>query len=146
MFGADEDRDVSTVVDLQQEFYAAGGYPFDRGVAERAVRELVSDRSRGRLFIIEDQGKVVGYLAVTFGFTLEFGGRDAFIDELYVTPSARGQGLGTKALGLAEEACREDGIRAIHLEVEFKNESAKRLYAKHGYAEHTRYLMTKRLT
>ena len=146
MFGADDVRDLNTVLDLQEEFYKAGGYPFDREVAENAMRQLATDNALGRLFVIESEGKVVGYLAVTYGFTLEFGGRDAFVDELYIVPSARGQGLGTQALELAEEACREDGINALHLEVEFTNEAAKRLYAKSGFVEHTRFLMTKRLT
>ncbi len=138
--------DLSAVVDLQEEFYASGGYPFDRSISENAFHELATDRSLGRLFLIEDQRKLVGYLAVTFGFTLEFGGRDAFVDELYVIPSSRGQGLGNEALRIAEEACHQAGVRAIHLEVEFTNENAKRLYSKHGYKEHTRFLMTKRLT
>lgn len=138
--------DLSAVVDLQEEFYASGGYPFDRNTSESAFRELADDPSLGRLFLIENDDKLVGYLAVTFGFTLEFGGRDAFVDELYVIPSARGQGLGTEALLIAEEACQREGVRAIHLEVEFTNENAKRLYSGHGYKEHTRFLMTKRLT
>ena len=145
MFGPDEARDLAAVVDLQEEFYKAGGYPFDRAIAERALAQLSRDPSLGRLFIIEDQGNVVGYLVVTFGFTLEFGGRDAFVDELYVIESARGKGLGTAALELAEDMCRDEGLRALHLEVEFKNEAARRLYANNGFAEHTRFLMTKRL-
>jgi ribosomal protein S18 acetylase RimI-like enzyme len=131
--------DVPTLLDLQQRFYAAEGYPYDRAVMERGMRELIADPSLGRLFLGPD-----AYLVVTFGFSLEFGGRDAFVDELYVADAARGQGLGTEALRVAEEACREAGIHALHLEVEHVNARARALYERAGYEAHERHLMTKR--
>ena len=82
---------------------------------------------------------------ITFGFSIEFGGRNAFVDELYVAPDHRAQGLGTTALEEAERVCREAGVQAMHLEVEFTNVDAKRLYARSGWVEHTRHLMTRKL-
>jgi GNAT superfamily N-acetyltransferase len=132
--------DLASLLAMQREFYAHEQYPFDEAVAAEAMGALIEDVSLGRMMIAED----AGYLVVTFGYSLEFGGRDAFVDELYVLPSARGRGLGTEALALAEELCRDAGVRALHLEVEFENSEAKRLYARSGYYEHTRHLMTKK--
>lgn len=132
--------DLPSLLAMQREFYAHEGYPFDEVVAASAMGGFIEDASLGRMMIAGD----AGYLVVTFGYSLEFGGRDAFVDELYVLPAARGRGLGTEALALAEELCREAGVRALHLEVEFQNSEAKRLYARSGYYEHTRHLMTKR--
>jgi GNAT superfamily N-acetyltransferase len=137
--------DIDPLLALQREFYEQEGYPFDVAGKRRAMAELLANPSYGRIVAFEVDGAVAGYLVVAFGFSLEFGGRDAFVDELFVLPSARGRGLGTQALELAEQLCRENSIHALHLEVEFVNESAKRLYARRGYAEHTRQLMTKRL-
>jgi GNAT superfamily N-acetyltransferase len=107
---------------------------------ERGMRELIADANLGRLFITDG-----AYLVITFGFSLEFGGRDAFVDELYVADEARGQGLGTLALEVAEAACREAGIHALHLEVEHVNARARALYERTGYQAHDRHLMTKKL-
>lgn len=131
--------DVPALLDLQQRFYAGEGYPYDRAKMERGIRELIADASLGRLFIGPD-----AYLVIGFGFSLEFGGRDAFVDELYVADESRGQGLGTRALQLAEDACREAGIHALHLEVEHVNARARALYERSGYHAHDRHLMTKR--
>lgn len=133
--------DVPALLSLQEEFYASEGYPFERVLKERAMRELVANRAFGRLFVI---GDFAGYLVVTFGFSLEFGGRDAFVDELYVVAASRGRGLGTEALRIAEQACVDAGIHALHLEVEFVNDRARALYARSGYSAHERHLMTKR--
>jgi diamine N-acetyltransferase len=132
--------DVPALLDLQQQFYLEEGYPYDRAKMDRGMRELIATPSFGRLFLGDG-----AYLVVTFGFSLEFGGRDAFVDELYVAEPARGRGLGTAALEVAEEACREAGIHALHLEVEHVNDRARALYARKGYVAHERHLMTKKL-
>jgi GNAT superfamily N-acetyltransferase len=132
--------DIPALLELQQRFYAGEGYPYDRTSMERAMRELIANANLGRLFIADG-----AYLVITFGFSLEFGGRDAFVDELYVAEEARGQGLGTLALEVAETACREAGIHALHLEVEHVNARARALYERSGYEAHERHLMTKKL-
>ena len=130
--------DIPALLDMQQRFYAGEGYPYDRAKMERGMREMIANDTFGRLFIADG-----AYLVVTFGFSLEFGGRDAFVDELYVTDDSRGQGLGTLALETAEAACREAGIHALHLEVEHVNARARALYERSGYKAHERHLMTK---
>jgi ribosomal protein S18 acetylase RimI-like enzyme len=134
--------DVPALLDLQQKFYEGEGYPYDRAVMDRAMRELIGDPYLGRIFLAGDPP--VGYLVVTFGFSLEFGGRDAFVDELYVGEASRRQGIGAGGLLVAEDACREAGIRALHLEVEHVNTRARALYERAGYEVHDRHLMTKR--
>ena len=133
--------DIPTLLAMQERFYSGEGYPYDRAKMERGMRELIANESFGRLFIAGG-----AYLVVTFGFSLEFGGRDAFVDELYVSDDSRGQGLGTLALETAEAACREAGIHALHLEVEHVNARARALYERSGYKAHERHLMTKWLT
>ena len=134
--------DVPALLALHERFYREEGYPYAHAAMERALRELIANAAYGRAFVAGDPP--VGYLLVTFGFSVEFGGRDAFVDELYVADEARGQGLGSEALQVAEEACREAGIHALHLEVEHENPRARALYERNGYVAHERHLMTKR--
>ena len=61
-----------------------------------------------------------------------------------MSASHRGRGLGTRALAIAEEVCRESGVGALHLEVERANTEAQRLYRARGLVDHDRYLMTRR--
>lgn len=82
-------------------------------------------------------------MVLAFSFSFEFGGRDAFIDELYVEPEYRRRGLGARALQFVEEACLTLGVSAVHLEVTRKNDAALKLYRNAGFRDHDRYLMTK---
>jgi ribosomal protein S18 acetylase RimI-like enzyme len=49
-------------------------------------------------------------------------------------------------MALAKAACREAGVRALHLEVERANARARALYARSGFTDQDRLLLTKRLT
>ncbi|MGH7525584.1 MAG: GNAT family N-acetyltransferase [Gemmatimonadales bacterium] len=122
-----------------------GSTPLVPDRAAEALHELLHDQERGRIWLIEVSQMAAGYLVVTWGFSLEFHGRDAFIDELYVAPPYRGAGLGRQAMELAERECRAQGVRALHLEVEPGNERAQSLYRHRGFAQRGYHLMTKRL-
>jgi ribosomal protein S18 acetylase RimI-like enzyme len=87
----------------------------------------------------------IGYIILTVGFSFEFGGHDAFIDELYVSPEHRRKGVGRTAIKFLEARAVQMGVRAVHLEVSRDNPAAIELYSRCGYASHDRHLMTKRL-
>jgi GNAT superfamily N-acetyltransferase len=138
--------DIETLLELMREYYAFDHLPFDEQVARAALAKFVDDESLGRVWLISDEGSPVGYLVLTLGYSLEYGGRDAFIDEVYVCSSHRGRGIGQRALTFAEDVCRSLGVRALHLEVERANTGAHGLYRKAGFVDHDRYLMTRRIT
>ena len=145
-FRAATTADVDAVLAHQRAYYAADGYTFDAAAARGAVLGLLADATRGRLWVLDDAAAVVGYLAITFGWSLEYQGCDAFVDELWVAPSHRERGYGLEGIALAERACRAAGVRALHLEVERVNARARALYRRTGFADTARLLMTKRLT
>jgi ribosomal protein S18 acetylase RimI-like enzyme len=138
--------DLSLLPSLMGEFYAESGYPFDLALASAALTKLIDDPNLGRLWLIQDSRRDVGYIVITFGFSLEFHGRDAFIDEFYIQPAFRGAGLGTRVLDAVEVECRALGIRAFHLEVERVNEAGQALYRRKGFQGNNRQLLTKRLS
>jgi ribosomal protein S18 acetylase RimI-like enzyme len=145
-FRAATEADVDAVLSLAGDFHASEGYPFDAHEAKAVIVRLLREPQRGRIFVIVRGGHIVGYLVLTFGYSIEFHGIDAFVDELYLRPDSRRLGLGKHALEVAEAACIELGIRALHLEVERKNTAAQQLYRTCGYRDHDRYLLTKDLS
>jgi GNAT superfamily N-acetyltransferase len=138
--------DVDAVVALMADYYAQDGYTFIADEARAAARMLIDDPSLGRLWVARDEGAVVGYVAVALGFSFEYRGREAFVDELLIAESHRGRGLGREALEVAERYCRQQGVNALHLEVERHRETALELYRRRGFEDHNRYLMTKWLS
>ncbi|HZF14007.1 MAG TPA: GNAT family N-acetyltransferase [Thermoanaerobaculia bacterium] len=135
--------DLDPLIDLMAAFYSEADYAFDDEIARVALARLLGDRSLGAAWTFRDGESLAGYLVVTFGFSLEFHGRCGIVDELFVLPEHRGQGLGAAALAVAEDFCRDAGVGALRLEVEHENATALALYRKQGFREHPRHLMTK---
>ena len=126
-----------------RQFYAFERLPFDPARGEELLRQLLADDRLGRLVVMELEKTIAGYLVLGFGFSLEFGGRDALLDEFYVLPEHRGQGIGAAALEFAFQLCRASGIRAVHLEADYFNQRAHEFYRRAGFKDHERHLMTK---
>jgi len=135
--------DLEAIHVLRREFYAEDDSPWGEGPARAALEALLSEPERGRVWIATDGATAVGFVVLTFGYSLEFHGRDAFVDELYIRPTHRRRGLGAAALRILEEACRDRDVHALHLEVLAANEPACALYRRWGFSEHGRQLMTK---
>ena len=144
-FRISTEEDSAAIVAMMQGYYAEDGYEFNEGRALDAIGVLVGDPSVGRLWVAVVDERVVGYLAVTLGFSLEYRGRDAFIDELFIVEPHRGRGLGREAMQVAADYCRSKGVHALHLEVEQHRAAARALYPSDGFEEHDRHLMTKLL-
>lgn len=117
--------------------------PFDDSAACSAFRQFLALPSFGRIWLLHESDTLVGYIILTIGFSFEFRGHDAFIDELYVVPTHRRRGYGRQAVGFVEEKAREMGVNAVHLEVDPGNAPALELYRRMGFIDHNRFLMTK---
>lgn len=111
---------------------------------EAALARLLGDASLGGAWLIERAGAVIGYAIATYGYDLEFGGRDAVITELWLDPEARGGGGGRAALELLAPELRARGVHAVHLQVRPDN-PARRLYERTGFVASPRVVMTRRL-
>jgi GNAT superfamily N-acetyltransferase len=137
------EADAPILLEMMQEYYRFDGHAFDRQKAQIALVNFLRDPAFGRAWLICDQETPVGYVVLTFGYSLEYLGRDAFLDEFYLRESHRGRGWGRRALQFVEEQARTFEIRSIHLEVVRENTHAKEFYRRAGYADHRHSLMSK---
>ncbi len=116
---------------------------FDESAVRTAFRQFLGLPAFGRVWLLYTGPALVGYIVLTIGFSFEFHGHDAFIDELYIAPDHRRLGIGRQALAFLEQKAREMGVNAVHLEVDRGNDPALELYRRTGYRDHDRFLMTK---
>ena len=137
--------DLALLLPLVRELWKHEHMEWDETRTPAALARLLGDEALGRVWISEDAGRAIGYVALCFGYSLEFLGRDAFIDELYVDPAYSNHGHGAHLLATVEAACPALGVRALHLEVDHLNGRAKGLYVRAGYTDHERFLMTKQV-
>jgi len=116
--------------------------PFNETFVRKNLSELLHSPLYGVMYLVHDAQTPVAYLVICFDFSLEYRGKGAWVDELFVEPSHRGQGIGTRLLHLAESTSLEHGAQTLHLEVNHGNRAIE-LYRSRGFIDHHRYLMTK---
>ena len=134
--------DLPALLAMMQAYYAYDGLEYSPEV-EAAVSALLALPDAGRVWLIQSQSQRIGYAVVTFWYSLEFRGKAAFLDEIYLTDAARGLGLGGEVIESIATYCRGLGVHSLRLEVEHENLRAQRAYHKAGFITHPRHLMTK---
>jgi GNAT superfamily N-acetyltransferase len=126
-----------------QGFYEEDHHDYQEGRIKNALEEIIQEETLGVIFLVKYTKQVAGYFILAYGWSLEYSGRDLFIDELYINKNFRGLGLGKKSLEFIEQFVKDRKIKAIHLEVN-KFSIAKKLYESKGYISHNSDLMSRR--
>jgi ribosomal protein S18 acetylase RimI-like enzyme len=137
------EADADTLLRFMREYYTFDGHGFDPRKARVALTALLCDAKLGRAWLILDDEDPVGYVVLCFGYSLEWLGRDAFVDEFYLREEYRGRGWGRKTVAFLEEAARAAEVRALHLEVMPGNGRALQLYRKLGFRKHDSSFLSK---
>jgi GNAT superfamily N-acetyltransferase len=110
-------EDVDGLLVCARAFHAEDGHPLPKA-GEAALLALIEiDSPHGRILVLEAEGKVAGYAVLCFGYSVEFGGRDEFVDDLYVAPRLRAKGFGKQMIERLSELAHAEGCHALHLEV-----------------------------
>lgn len=108
----------------------------------KAMADLLRSPSLGGVWVITRDEATIGYAIVTFGFDLEFAGRDAWMTELWVDEAHRKSGAGAAAIELLIPELQAREVGALHLQVRPEN-PAKRLYERTQFVASPRIVMTR---
>lgn len=113
--------------------------PNEKEVLVEKVKDSLGRPTEVQTFLLEDQGVVVGYVALAFGYSFEFGGRIIMLDEMYVISEMRGKGYAKSMIDFSEQFGRDHGCKSVYMVTTMSNERARNLYRKYGYSDIVRY-------
>jgi ribosomal protein S18 acetylase RimI-like enzyme len=141
-----EIADISIITQMMQDFYAIDNYQMDVEVAKTLFQEFISNEHLGKSWLMYSKNEIVGYIILTFIFSFEYGGKIAFVDELFIKETARGKGIGKEAIQFIQREVPKLSLKLLYLEVEPHNENAQKLYLAHDFELHNRKLMKYKVT
>lgn len=98
-------------------------------LAQRLAKLLAEDTT----FCVAAGEPIVGLGLVTLRTNVWFDGPVALLDEFYVIPELRGNGIGTQMLATIEHECRRRGVEYLEINVDEGDTAAQRFYIRHGY-------------
>lgn len=124
-------EEAETAARLLDDFNAEFDTPTP-GVAALAtrLRTLLAEDST---FALLGGDPACAIALVTLRPNVWYAGPVALLDELYVAPGRRGQGLGTAIVRLMVSECRRRGVGMIEVNVDEGDADALRFYARHGF-------------
>ncbi len=137
--------DLAALLAMMKPFNENERIPWRPKPVGAALRRLLSDRRLGVVLVAEgERGALAGYVVATFGYDLEFAGRDAFVTELFVRAAQRRSGLGKALLEAVTSRAFAAGAGAVHLLVRPENREARALYERHAFELVPRLIMTRK--
>jgi ribosomal protein S18 acetylase RimI-like enzyme len=145
----DFDADADAVCTFQPETYGLNFPDFEysssfAGAFRHDLRRATLD-PHNALFVLDDgreartrdnknrSGNVLGFLWVVVCQNNWTGERYGYVNNLFVAPHRRGEGLGRELMRQADDFFRSRGVRRVRLTVTTSNQSAVALYEKSGY-------------
>ena len=136
--------DLERIIPLCIDYCTANNREVNEPMIRSGLAGLLDSDENGSMLIACDEHNLpVGYAAVSTGWSLEVGGADYILDEVFV--QQRGEGVGRQLIAAAEVRCAELGVRRIFLETERPNVRARSLYARLGFVEDDSVWMSKDL-
>jgi len=105
--------DIPALVELMSQFYAESSYALDREWAAASFAQLLEDELRGAVWIARCGTDPAGHVVLALRHSMEFGGLAGVVDDLFVRPQFRRNGVGSALLSALFDACRKLHVAAF---------------------------------
>ena len=122
--------DLAKLLPMVAAFHGERGQEGDEAQRQAALGPLLDGSPHGAVWLIGPRKAPVGYVAVTFGWSIAEGGLEGTVEELFIRPAVRRRGMGSEALSDIAKALKANGVRTLHLEVDRSDETVQRFCAR----------------
>ena len=118
---------------LVAAFHQEEGIVSDPKQRDRALIPLLEGSPHGAVYMIGPRNSPMGYVVFSFIWSVEFGGLEAMVDEVYLRHNVRGKGIGKSILKRLFRTMAAHGVHNLSLEVHQKNAKAIQFYKALGF-------------
>ncbi|MBK5279857.1 MAG: GNAT family N-acetyltransferase [Bacteroidia bacterium] len=127
-------KDIPTLIDFQQKMaWETEKITLDPNVLLQGANKLFEDETRGKYYVLEENGVVMGSLMTTYEWSEWRNGTVLWIQSVYVLESQRGKGIYKKMYEhIREMVNKSKELIGIRLYVDKTNKSAQQVYSKLG--------------
>lgn len=127
------ERDLPELLVLAKEFCEIDNHTYEESRIINTIKPLFSNPQLGLIVLATQGSNLLGYAVLTWGWSIESGGREGLIDEIYVRE--RNTGLGSELLAEVVKVAKQNDVKMIFLETELANERVRGFYRRHGFIQ-----------
>ena len=118
---------LAELFSMEQEFAP------DRTLQAEALTLLIDTPQRGTVWVAREGEQLVGVVSLQYLVSTALGGPVAILEDMVVSATHRGHGIGEELLKHAIIHAQERGCRRITLLTDGDNLAAQRFYARSGF-------------
>jgi ribosomal protein S18 acetylase RimI-like enzyme len=127
-------EDLPQLTDLLFDLFTQeGDFVPDRGKQMRGLRLLLEQPNRGRIFVLRQEGTILGMINLLFTISTAEGGFVVLLEDVIVHRDFRGRGFGDLLLRHAIEYARKKDFSRITLLTDRLNEQGQHFFREHGF-------------
>jgi ribosomal protein S18 acetylase RimI-like enzyme len=115
-----------------KHYYAEDHIDFEPARFARALEQALTQQHGSAFWLMHAQNKV-GYAIMLDGWSIEFGGLTVELDEFYVAPQFRNQGIASAAITALKNWCQTRNVAFMGMETTPDNIAAQKLYQRLGF-------------
>ena len=127
--------DAEGIAKLFDDYRVFFGKPSDLPLAQDFIADRLHHAESVIFFAQTSEEQCVGFAQLYPSFSSVSAGRVWILNDLFVTESARGMGIGTKLLGEIKAFGPDSNAKSILVETTASNTGAQKLYETTGYQE-----------
>jgi len=116
-------------------FTLEGDFKPDRTKHTRGLRLILEQPSRGRIFVLRQDGRILAMTNLLFTISTAEGGFVLLLEDLVVHRDYRHRGFGGKLLEYCIQFAREKNFLRITLLTDRANEAAQKFFRSHAFLD-----------
>lgn len=118
---------VMELMELQDDFTP------DRESQERGIRLILEEPSRGRIFVLRNDERIIGMVNLLFTISTAVGGFAILMEDVIIHPEHRGQGYGTMLVEHVLDFARQRNFKRITLLTDKLSSQSQAFFKRHGF-------------
>lgn len=125
--------DLDRLLPMVASRHDEAGRTGDEAATRAALLPLLEGCPHGAVYLVGPPRAPIGYVALSFGWSLAAGGLTARIDEMHIRRAVRGRGIGTEVLGSLPRALAAAGLCAIEVETGREDARSRTLFGRQRF-------------
>ena len=127
-------EDLSELTDLVMSLMAIeADFKPDAEKQRHGLQLILEQPSRGRIFVLRNDHKVIGMVNLLFTISTAEGGFVILMEDVIIAKEHRGQGYGTRLVNYVKEFADKKDFRRITLLTDRVSEQSQRFFARNGF-------------
>lgn len=127
-------EDLPALTELVMDLFSVSDeFISDQDVQSSGLALILEQPSRGRIFVVRNETRIVGMVNLLFTISTAMGGFVIVMEDVIVHPNHRGQGFGTMLLDHVVEFARQKEFKRITLLTDKISAESQNFFRKNGF-------------